>query len=156
MITLEQIKIILDYRIACRDGCNHNNGYTSLHPEEEREVARLCGKKEYCQVKRINKAVKEFIKKYLFTLAIDFREEYGIQPKELRKLAKAGYVKEIGMTTVSCGIYNYSMHNRLPIYKYSVESFFDIERLQEGYLKVLGKELILDGTRYKNRQFKKN
>ena len=45
---------------------------------------------------------------------------------------------------------------RLAIYKYSAESFFDVERLQEGYLKILGRELILDGTRYKDRQFKKN
>lgn len=156
MITLEQAKIILDYRIACRDGFNYNNGYTSLHPKEEREVAKLCGKKEYCQVKRLNKAAKEYAKVYLFALAIDFREEYGIQPKELRKLAKEGYVKEIGMVNVSTGIYGYSRNIRLAIYKYSAESFFDVERLQEGYLKVLGKELILDGTRYKNRQFKKN
>lgn len=156
MITLEQAKIILDYRIACRDGMNYNNGYTSLHPKEEREVAKICGKKEYCQVKRLNKAAKEYVKRYLFALAIDFREEYGIQPKELRKLAKEGYVKEIGKVPVSCGIYNYSNHNRLLVYQYSVESFFNVERLQEGYLKVLGKELILDGTRYNDRQFKKN
>ena len=156
MITLAQAKIILDYRIGCRDGSNYNTGYTSPYSKEEREVARLCGKKEYHQVKRLNKAAKYYIKRYLFALAIDFKEEYGIQPKELRKLAKAGYVKEIGKVPVSCGIYNYSNHNRLLVYQYSVESFFNVERLQEGYLKVLGKELILDGTRYKDRQFKKN
>ncbi len=156
MITLEQAKIILDYRIACRDGMNYNNGYTSPHPKEEREVAKICGKKEYSQVKKLNKNAKELIKCYLFALAIDFKEEYGIQPKELRKLAKAGYVKEIGMVNVSTGIYGYSRNIRLAIYKYSAESFFDVERLQEGYLKILGRELILDGTRYKDRQFKKN
>ena len=156
MITLEQAKIILDYRIACRDGSGYNIGYTSPYTKELREVAKLCGKKEYCQVKRLNKAAKEYVKIYLFALAIDFKEEYGIQPKELRKLAKTGYVKEIGKVPVSCGIFNYSNHNRLSIYQYSAESFFDIEKLQEGYLKVLGKELILDGTKYKDRQFKKN
>ncbi len=156
MITLAQAKIIIDYRISCRDGFNYNNGYTSLHPKEEREVARLCGKETYFQVKKFNKAAREYVKNYLFTIAIDFKEEYGIQPKDLRKLAKAGYVKEIGMINVSTGIYNYSRNLRLAIYKYSAESFFNVERLQEGYLKVLGKELILDGTKYKNRQFKKN
>lgn len=40
MITLTQAKIIPDYRIAYRDGFIYNNGYTSLHPKEEREVAR--------------------------------------------------------------------------------------------------------------------
>lgn len=156
MITLEKAKIILDYRIKCGDGSGYNIGFTSPYAKELREVAKLCGKKEYYQVKKLNKAAKERIKKYLFALAIDFKEEYGIQSKELRKLAKAGYVKEIGTVPVSCGIYNYSYHNRLSVYQYSVGSFFNVERLREGYLKVLGKELILDGTRYKDRQFKKN
>ncbi len=156
MITLAQAKIILDYRIGCGDGFGYNIGYTSPYAKELRQVAKLCGKKEYYQVKRLNKVAKEYIKKYLFALAIDFKEEYGIQPKELRKLAKAGYVKEIGMANVSCRIYNYSRNLRLAIYKYSAESFFDVERLQEGFKKVLGKELILDGTRYKDRKFKEN
>lgn len=156
MITLAQAKIIIDYRISCRDGFNYNNGYTSLHPKEEREVARLCGKKDYSQVKKLNKVAKEYVKKYLFALAIDFKEEYGILPKDLRKLAKAGYVKEIGTTSVSCGAFNHSQWNRLTIYKYSCESFFNIEQLQEGFKKVLGKELIPDGTRYKDSKFKEN
>ena len=156
MITLAQAKIILDYRVGCGDGFGYNIGYTSPYAKELRQVAKLCGKKEYYQVKRLNKVAKGYIKKYLFALAIDFKDEYGIQSKEIRKLAKAGYIKEIGQVPVSCGIYNYSNHNRLSVYQYSVESFFDVERLQEGFKKVLGKELILDGTRYKDRKFKKN
>lgn len=144
MITLEQAKIIFDYRIGCWVGTGYNTGITTPY------------QKEYSDVKKFNKLAKESIKKYLFALAIDFKAEYGILPKDLRKLAKAGYVKEIGTVPVSCGAFNYSNNKRLNVYKYSCESFFNVERLQQGYLKVLGKELILDGTRYKDRQFKKN